>query len=131
MTSRPPLERHYTLSQACEELLAGTGLKVRSLRTEIAKGRLKPARVAGRLLVTESMLRDMMEAARCQDAAGSRPVSILESAPAASPSGSSGTEATNPALAAALKTVRELKERSRATSRRGTSRRPASASSAS
>ena len=124
------IEPHLSLAEAARRLSPDGRITARSLYTEIRKGRLRSTMVAGKHLVTESDLARMLEACRCQDDARSRPASISASGPDASPSGSSATADTRPALAAALRTVRALKERSRATSPIGTPRRRASASSA-
>src|SRR5262249_14565246 len=58
------VEPHFTLHEAAERFFPGGHVTVRSLRTEIKKGRLSVTEVAGKFLVTESAIAEMLE--RCR-----------------------------------------------------------------
>ena len=111
------IESVYTLGDAARRFL-GAPWTASSLRTEIAKGRLSAARIAGKLCVTEADIRGMLE--RCRE----RPAGhdcTSGSVPTAGDTMSSSTEDASLAQAAARMTLTELKGRSRATSRKSTS----------
>ncbi len=55
------VEPHYTLREAVERFFPGGCITVRSLRTEIRKGRLRVTEVAGKFLVSESAIAEMLE----------------------------------------------------------------------
>lgn len=111
----------YTLSEAVERFL-GPAWSVASLRTEIRKGRLVPMRIAGKFAVTEADIAEMLQ--RCRENPRDHDcisgLGRVEAAP-----GSSSIEDASLAQAAARMTVKALKERSRGTSSRSTSRPPA------
>jgi hypothetical protein len=87
------LEPVYTLKQAVEKFFPDGPLTVASLRNEIRKGRLQATMPAGKLLVTERALAEMLE--RCRVAAN-LPDSISSTASRrGSPSTSSETERLN------------------------------------
>ena len=60
------------LAEACETILAGTGLTPKALRREAARGRLEITRIAGKDFVTAAALREMIERCRVQS---KRPIS--------------------------------------------------------
>ena len=62
MTER--LVPHYSLAEAAKRL--GGGITARSLRTEIHKGNLSFAKVAGKYLVTDNDLMGMLERCRAK-----------------------------------------------------------------
>ena len=65
MSERPTtFERHYTLREAVETFFANGPLTIASLRSEIRKGRLEATMPAGKLLVTERALVEMLK--RCR-----------------------------------------------------------------
>jgi hypothetical protein len=66
MTEPARVERHYTLREAVELFFPGGYVSVRSLRTEIKKGRLSVTEVAGKFLVTERAIAEMLEKCRCR-----------------------------------------------------------------
>src|SRR5215468_10017807 len=59
------LEPRFSLKQAIEKFFPNGPLRVASLRTEIRKGRLRPTRVAGKDLVTEADIAEMLERCAC------------------------------------------------------------------
>lgn len=61
---QPKVERHYTLQEAIEHFFPGGHITVASLRTEIRKGRLQATEVAGKFLVSESAIAEMLEKCR-------------------------------------------------------------------
>ena len=66
-SNRTPLvERHYSLTQAARKFFPAGSITRRSLLTEIHKGRLQAKLVAGKYLVTESDIRNMLEACTCK-----------------------------------------------------------------
>lgn len=109
----------YPLAIAVEKFLPGWS--VASLLTERRKGRLRVGKIAGKLCTTESAIREMQRLCLEEQKVH---VSIFDGIPDASvDSGSSRTEASKLALAAAKATLQELKQRSRATSQTSTRRR--------
>jgi len=86
------VEPHYTLKEAVERFFPGGRISVRSLRTEIRKGRLRVTEVAGKFLVSESAIAEMLES--CKLCPGA-------SATTAQQSGTSATERIASARAAA------------------------------
>jgi hypothetical protein len=101
------VEPHYTLRQAAEKFFPNGPLTAASLRNEIKKGRLHAVMPAGKLLVTESAIAEMLVLCRVQSRPGStsksrsRPVQTL---------GTSETERNASALAVAKKILRERSE---------------------
>lgn len=123
LARREPL---FSLAEAARRHFPDGRITARSLRTEIGKGRLRATSIAGKLLVTDSDIQAMIEAARCAPAASRKaPASTSGTAPAANPSGSSETERARQAQAAALRTVQALTKRSKPTSPTSTRRRQA------
>jgi hypothetical protein len=111
--------RLMTLREAAAQL--GGGLCESSLRREIRKGRLTARNVAGRLLVTDADLCEMVE--RCRVGVGqSRQGCTSGRVKAESRSGSFSTDHSNSGLAAAQATARELKKPSQSTSPKSTER---------
>lgn len=110
----------YTLQEAVKRFLPGGRWTVASLRTERRKGRLKVEKIAGKIGVTESAIREMRM--RCREQP-SRPVSTSAPVPIVEPTGLSSTADANLARAAAKQTARELIESSRNTSRKSTRHR--------
>src|SRR5262245_27287196 len=110
------LEPVYTLKQAAQKFFPDGTLTVTSLRNEIRKGRLRATMPAGKLLVTESALVEMLEACRVvvnrQDCGSSRQ-SRKEAAPL---SGSSLTDRDERARDAANKILSKLNGNSQSTS---------------
>ena len=98
------LEPHYSLAEAVARFFPDGPLTVSSLRTEIRKGRLRVARVAGKYLVSESAIRDMLEACQCRVDAKPRASGCGQQDPTAAPSGSSSTDRLRSAQAA-LQTI--------------------------
>lgn len=119
------LPTHYSLAEAAARFFAGGKVTSRSLYTEIRKGRLRAALVAGKYVITEDDIRAMIEACRCPAAAASRPASTSAPGRDASPSGSSSTADASTPRAAAEMMIRELKHRSRRTSPAHGPQRPA------
>ena len=95
-----------TLAEAVAVFWPHGPLTIASLRTEIRKGRLTRAQVAGKDFVTPRALRALFEPATCPaapKAPASTSVAASSTKAAASPtSGSSGTERLRSAQAAAL-----------------------------
>jgi hypothetical protein len=92
------------LDEACALLNGRRGfprdLKETTLRTEIRKGRLRPARVAGKFYVTPAQIKELFRPCPAEPKA---PASTSDKdAPGAIPSGSSVTERLRSARAAAL-----------------------------
>jgi hypothetical protein len=100
------VERHYTLKQAAENFFPNGPLTAASLRNEIRKGRLRAVMPAGKLLVTETAIAEMLALCRVE----SRPdfTSKSRSARASTP-GTSVTERNASALAAARMILKERK----------------------
>lgn len=119
------IERRYTMKQAVATFL-GPPWTVSSLRTEMRKGHLVVERIAGKLAVTESAIRGMLDKCR-EDAL--RPASTSSEDKAERRSGSSEASDLKKAQAAARATLKALKESSRASSASGTSRRKPAATS--
>ena len=92
------VERHYTLQEAIEHFFPGGYITVASLRTEIRKGRLRATEVAGKFLVSESAIAEMLE--RCR-VLPSSPILPANERRVASSSGLSETERIARAQAAA------------------------------
>jgi len=113
----PIVEPHYTLKEAVERFFPGGNITVRSLRTEIRKGRLHVAEVAAKFLVTEAAIAQMLESCQrchapeklpdCTSSGGNRPGRTC---------GSSEMERLKSAQAAASMTIAELRKPSHATS---------------
>ncbi|MFB9794510.1 hypothetical protein ACFFQG_28225 [Shinella granuli] len=106
-----------TLAEACEIVFKGA-IKPATLRAEAARGNLVIERIGRRDFVTRSAIREMREKCRVQQKG---PVSGTIKPPA---SGISETDRQSAALAAALRSARELRKPSGNTSRKNTSRRP-------
>jgi hypothetical protein len=70
------VETYYTLIEAVERFFTGGHITVRSLRTEIKKGRLRVSEVAGKFLFSESVIAEMLEASQPCHAHESRQGSI-------------------------------------------------------
>src|SRR5215204_4864477 len=105
MNDRPTsLEPHYTLRCAAEKFFPNGPLTAASLRNEIKKGRLHAVMPAGKLLVTESAIAEMLVQCRVQ----SRPGCISKNrSDRVLTLGTSETERNASALAAANKILRE------------------------
>jgi len=102
------LEPVYTLKQAAEKFFPSGPLTAASLRNEIRKGRLRATMPAGKLLVTESALIEMLESCRvnvCRPTSSSKSVGRLDEM-----FGGSETERIAKAQAA-LKTIFEGRSR--------------------
>lgn len=112
-------ERLYTLREATERFLP-PGFSAKALRTEAKNGRLMLTRIAGKDCVTESAIRGMIELCR---ASRSRPASTSGGAKVEIQSGPFSDSDLKKAQDAAKETLKALKESSRASSRKGTSRR--------
>ena len=103
------LEPRYSLKQAIEKFFPNGPLTAASLRTEIRKGRLRPTRVAGKDLVTEADIAEMLE--RCAWPTPARVlVSTSDAAKAASQRGPSLTSRLKSAQAAANAIAQELRK---------------------
>ena len=101
------VEPHYTLRQAAEKFFPNGPLTAASLRNEIKKGRLHAVMPAGKLLVTETAIAEMLVLCRVQ----SRPGCISKNSnDRVSTLGTSETERNASALAAANKILRERRE---------------------
>lgn len=111
-----------SIPEAARRVGVGKG----TLRTAIRLGQLSCTRIGGRVYVTEQQLREMID--RCQQ--GPKEQDCTFEAGKGDPRhGSSATDPTKSAQAAALATVRALKERSPTTSRGSTRRSPGKAAS--
>src|SRR5262245_59253611 len=118
-----PVEPHYTLQEAVERFFPGGHITVRSLRTEMRKGRLCVTEVAGKFLVSETAIAEMLERCRTCRVQGNDRASISRSGERLDTMyGSSETARLESARAAARTTLAELKKPSRGTSRRNTNR---------
>lgn len=115
------LEPVYPLKEAVDRFLPGGHWTVSSLRTEIRKGRLQVERIAGKIGVTEAAIREMR--ALCREKQRAPGSTSKNSKPGDKPCGSSETEEKTQALDAAKATLKALRKRSRATSRKSTNRR--------
>ena len=101
------VEPHYTLRQAVEKFFPNGPLTAASLRNEIKKGRLHATMPAGKLLVTETAIAEMLALCRVQ----SHHACISKSRADRGPTpGTSETDRNASALAAARKILRERKE---------------------
>lgn len=107
------------LSVAASIAYPDGSMSAAGLRREANRGRLDIERVAGRDYTTLRAIEEMRRKCRVQPKARA---SISESEPAARRSGSSETARTSTAQAALNTTVRELRERLKATSRESTGR---------
>lgn len=96
------VEPHYSLAEAVARFFPHGPLTVSSLRTEIRKGRLRVARVAGKYLVSESAIREMLETCRVNEKP--RDSTSERAAPTEAPSGLSSTDRLRSAQAA-LQTI--------------------------
>lgn len=110
------VEPHYTLGEAVERFFPGGHITVRSLRTEIRKGRLRVTAVAGKFLVTEAAIAEMLETCQCRVDEVHQDSTLGEGAHLASTSGTSEMERLESARVAANTTLAELKKPSRDTS---------------
>ena len=93
------VEAVYTLKQAAEKFFPGGPLTAASLRNEIKKGRLQATMPAGKLLVTETAIAEMLERCRVQT---SNPILRASEHRPVGSFGSSETERIARAQAAAL-----------------------------
>jgi hypothetical protein len=114
MDERPTrVEPHYTLKEAVQKFFPNGPLTPASLRNEIKKGRLQATMPAGKMLVTETAIAEMLTACRV----GNHHVSTSKSeARLASPYGSSETERDASAQAAASAILNTRSKPSRLTS---------------
>jgi len=120
MPPAPDIEPIYPLAEAVARWLPGGHWTVASLRTEIRAGRLRAHMIAGKMGVTETAIREMIE--RCR-VVPKDPASISDPRDAtAPPDGSSATDLARSAQDAALATARALKRPSRPTSPKSTTR---------
>jgi hypothetical protein len=110
----------HSLEEAVRLFLPGGRWTVASLRTERRKGRLKVEKIAGKIGVTESAIREMRRL--CQEEQKAQDCSSAPPARIAAPFGSSSTEEQKKAQDAAKATARALTKRSRNTSPTNTSR---------
>jgi hypothetical protein len=101
------VEPHFTLRQAAEQFFPNGPLTAASLRNEIKKGRLHATMPAGKLLVTETAIAEMLALCRVQSHHDSISRNRNDRAPTR---GTSETERNASALAAAKKILRERKE---------------------
>jgi hypothetical protein len=116
------VEAHYTLSQAIAKFFPDGQLTVASLRGEIRKGRLQATMPAGKLLVTESAIADMLEACRCRVVVNRLASGLDQQTGTGRQSGSFLTERSKSALDAAHATLNMLSTSSQTTSKRNSSR---------
>ena len=89
--SQAVVEPHYTLREAVARFFPGGQLTVSSLRREIIRGRLHATMPAGKLLVTESDIAEMLKSC----AVVSRPTSSSKNAHA-KPAGAKASPANEP-----------------------------------
>jgi hypothetical protein len=115
------LQPRYSLKQAVERFFPNGPLTVGSLRTEIKRGRLQVSRVAGKFLVTEAAIAEMLEACEECQIPEKPPVSTSDAVTADRRPGSSSTERLKLAQAAAHSIATELKKRSPSILRKSTS----------
>ena len=97
------VEPHYTLKQAAEKFFPNGPLTAASLRNEIKKGRLHAVMPAGKLLVTETAIAEMLVLCRVQSRHGYISKSRTDRVPTL---GTSETERNASALAAAKKILK-------------------------
>jgi hypothetical protein len=116
------VEPHFTLREAVEHFFPGGHVTVRSLRTEIKKGRLSVTEVAGKFLVSERAIAEMLEKCRCPVEA--KPHASISACGNihANTSGRSETERLGLARAAASTILNARKKLSPITSPRSTAR---------
>jgi hypothetical protein len=100
------------LARAVSLFFPEGGVTVSTLRTEARKGRLALERIGGKDFVTGEAINQMRELCRVERKVRA---STPEAAKAGASSGSSVTENTKRALAAARQAARELKENCRNT----------------
>jgi hypothetical protein len=122
-----PLDMPLRLEAAAiAEFGADGGMGARGLRREAARGRLVIYRVAGKDYTTRQDIKDMLQQCRAADRGRDSTCANLDAtaadASAMAPSGSSSTGDTSAAQAAARTIVQQLRESSRTTSRKSTSR---------
>ena len=110
----------YTLKQAAERFFPNGPLTVASLRNEIRKGRLQATMPAGKLLVTERALVEMLQ--RCRVAPSHHDCTLNARSADAVPCGLSATERIERAQASIRATERLLKNILPATSMKNTRR---------
>lgn len=108
-----PADAAMRLEEAAAVFGLDYPITVSTLRTEIRKGRLTPAKVAGTFTITPAQIRDLYKPCPAEPKALA---STSSSAPAARPSGSSGMDRLSAAQAAARIAVERLKSRSPLTS---------------
>src|SRR4029077_11568074 len=115
------LEPRYSLKQAVAQFFSNGPLTVASLRTEIRKGHLRVERVAGKVLVTEAAVAEMLE--KCEQClARAKPLdSTLDGAKVEERSGPSSTARLKLAQAAANSITAELQKPSPNTARKNMS----------
>jgi hypothetical protein len=101
------VEPHYTLRQAAEKFFPNGPLTATSLRNEIKKGRLHAVMPAGKLLVTETAIAEMLVLCRVQNRPG---FTKNKKSDRVQTPGTSETERNELALAAANKILRERNE---------------------
>ena len=107
------VEPHYTLGQAAAKFFPHGPLTAASLRNEIKKGRLQATMPAGKLLVTETAIAEMLALCRVKN----RPACTSKSKNSHAPTlGTSVTERNASALAAAKLIFRERKQHCATTS---------------
>jgi hypothetical protein len=112
------LEPVYTLKQAAEKFFPNGALTAASLRNEIRKGRLQASMPAGKLLITERALIEMLDQCRVHR---SHPDSFSNARNVvATPCLSSEMERIARAQASIRATERTLKKRSHDTSTKST-----------
>jgi hypothetical protein len=117
------VEPHYTLRQAAEKFFPNGPLTAASLRNEIKKGRLQATMPAGKLMITERALVEMLERCRVHPDRHDC-ISNVPSA-AAKPYGASERERIERARASIRATGQVLKKPSLGTSTKNTLRRKA------
>jgi hypothetical protein len=117
------VEPHYTLQEAVDRFFPGGHITVRSLRTEIRKGRLRVTEVAGKFLVTERALVEMLEACRrCPAPESHRGFISNDDDPRGAAPGLSETDRLKHAQDAARITIAELAKPSHVTLPQSTNR---------
>ena len=113
-----PFEPHYSLEQAVAHFFPHGPLTVCSLRTLIRQSKLQAFKVAGKLMVTESGIQEMLSQCRV---IRNRPASTSrEKIVAAKRSTLSATERNDRALASGAMSVSKLSKPSPTTSTRST-----------
>ncbi|MCP4319529.1 MAG: hypothetical protein GY789_26975 [Hyphomicrobiales bacterium] len=104
-----------TLLEACQIVFRGT-IKPATLRAEAARGNLVVERIGRRDFVTRAAIQEMRERCRAQQKVPASGLTETQDC------GSSEMERRSAALAAALKSARELRKGSGHTSRKSTNR---------